>query len=98
VHGCVPGDLCQPANLNTPFTFGLGDERFIITDRADGSHLVDIYGQFGVDGTGQIWEFTNGYSYRLPVWNSGGGGVFRAEEWFVGGVGSLSGMDPTGCC
>jgi hypothetical protein len=82
-------------DLQTNFTFGLGDERFILTDTADGSNLLDIYGQFGVDGTGQPWEFTRGYSYRMPPWNSGNQGVFRANEWYFGGVGSLSGMDPT---
>jgi hypothetical protein len=82
-------------DLQTSFTFGYGNERFILTDTADGSNLLDIYGEFGVNGTGRPWEFTDGYSYRLPPWNSGNQGVFRANEWHFGGVGSLGGMDPT---
>jgi hypothetical protein len=74
--------------------WGEGDARLILTDTADGSHLLDIYGQFGVDGTGQPWEYWMGYSYRLPAYNTGDGGTFAAAEWFLGGPGSLDGPNP----
>lgn len=70
--------------------FGDGDDRFIITDTDDGANLLDIYGEFGVDGTGEPWEYTIGYSYRLAAYNSGNGGTFVADEWYFGGVDSLS--------
>ena len=73
--------------------FGDGNDRYILTDAADGSNLLDIYGEFGVDGTGTAWEYTNGYAYRMPDYNSGNGGVFAAGEWTFGGVDSLLG-DP----
>jgi hypothetical protein len=68
---------------------GDGDDRYILTDTADGSSLLDIYGEFGVDGTGQAWEYARGYSYRLSAYNTGNGGVFDPDEWFFGGVDSL---------
>lgn len=85
----------QTPDFSTNVTFGYGNERLILTDTADGSNLVDIYGEFGVNGTGQPWEFTSGYSYRLSPWRVGRGGTFVPAEWFFGGVGSLTGANPT---
>ena len=84
----------QPADLYTDAYFGNGDDRYIITDAADGSNLLDIYGEFGVDGTGEVWEYTDGYSYRLAAFNAGDGPLFQPDEWFFGGVDSLEGPDP----
>jgi hypothetical protein len=67
--------------------------RLILTDTDDGSHLLDIYGEFGVESTGQPWDYLYGYSYRLPEYNTGDGGTFVASEWFLGGPGSLEGPD-----
>jgi hypothetical protein len=83
------------ADLYTNKRFGDGDDRYIITDTADGSNLIDIYGEFGMDGTGEDWEYTEGFAYRLPAYNAGSGGEFAPDEWFFGGVGSLSNGDPT---
>ncbi len=85
----------EDADMHTNVPFGYGNERFILTDTADGSHLIDIYGEFGVNGAGTQWEFTNGYAYRLPNVNSGSGSSGMADEWYFGGVDSLSGDDPT---
>ncbi len=83
------------ADMYTNVTFGYGDERYILTDTDDASSIVDIYGEFGVDGTGQPWELTDGYAYRLPVYLSGHGAQFEPNEWHFGGVGSLAGGNPT---
>lgn len=83
------------ADFYTNIAFGYGNERLILTDKADGSHLIDIYGEFGVDGTGQPWEFTRGYAYRVRDSVSGTGGAFVPGLWFFGGVGSLEGDNPT---
>ncbi len=93
--GAFQGIYSFPADLSVNFEFGYGNERFILTDTADGSNLLDIYGVFGVNGSGQAWEYTDGYSNRLPPWNSGSGDTFMADEWLFGGVGSLAGPDPT---
>ncbi len=83
------------ADLSTEVEFGFGNERLILTDTDDGSNLIDIYGEFGVDGTGQSWEYTNGYSYRLPNTIHSVGVDFDPSEWHFGGVDSLTGSNPT---
>jgi hypothetical protein len=93
--GAFPVIYGMDADLYTNKTFGNGDDRYMITDTADGSNVIDIYGEFGVDGTGTEWEYTRGYSYRLPAYNAGSGQDFAPEEWFFGGPESLSGGDPT---
>jgi len=90
IYGTQPG-------FETAVPLGDGDDRYLLTDTADGSHLVDIYGVFGTDGTGEDWECTEGYSYRLPGVNTGNDGAFDAAGWMFGGVGSLGASqgDPT---
>ncbi len=83
------------ADLDDIAAFGDGDDRYILTDTDDGSNLLDIYGEFGVDGTGEVWEYSHGYAYRLPAFTEGNGGLFVPEEWFFGGVDSLAGGSPT---
>ena len=85
----------QPPDLVTNAAFGDGNDRYILTNNSDGSSILDIYGEFGVNGTGRPWEYTNGYAYRLPNYISGRGTNFVAAEWYFGGVDSLSGPDPT---
>ncbi|MBN2559939.1 MAG: hypothetical protein JXQ75_03290 [Phycisphaerae bacterium] len=82
------------ADLNTDVPFGDGNDRYIITDTADASNLLDIYGEFGVNGTGQSWEYTEGYSYRYSAYNLGRQQNFTAAEWYFGGPGSLNGANP----
>jgi len=74
--------------------FGDGNDRYILTDTADGSNLLDIYGEFGISGG--AWAYGDGYSYRRAAYNSGNDGVFLAGEWFFGGKDSLEGVDPEG--
>ncbi len=81
-------------DFETEVAFGDGTDRYILTDTADGSNLLDIYGEFGVDGAGQVWEYTEGYAYRLPAHNSGSGQSFDAAQWHFGGPGSLSDGNP----
>ncbi len=72
--------------------FGDGNDRYILTDTANGSHLLDIYGEFGVSGGD--WSYEDGYSYRLPAYNSGTGQTFVAGQWHFGGKDSLEGPYP----
>ena len=54
----------------------------------DGSDatLLDIYGVIGVDGSGEVWEYTDGYAQRLVnVANP----TFDPSEWTIGGANSL---------
>ena len=55
----------------------------------DGSDatLHDVYGVIGTDGTGEVWEYTDGYSFRNP--GAMPTPVFDASEWTIGGANSL---------
>ncbi|MBN2445941.1 MAG: hypothetical protein JXO22_04410 [Phycisphaerae bacterium] len=83
------------ADVYTDALFGDGNDRYILTDTADGSHLLDIYGAFGTDGTGHEWEYGEGYAHRRSSWMSGTGQDFAAGQWVIGGAGSLAGSNPT---
>ena len=74
--------------------FGNGDDRYILTDTADGSHLLDIFGELDIDGTGTLWEYTDGYAYRLPGVTTGNGGAFVWSEWFIA-MNGLKGLTET---
>jgi len=93
--GAFPVIYGREADLYTTAVFGDGDDRYILTDAADGSNLLDIYGEFGVDGTAAPWEYTNSYAYRLPAYNVGSGQDFASDEWFFGGKNALATGDPT---
>ena len=82
-------------DFTTAALFGDGDDRYILTDAADSSNLLDIYGEFGTSGTGLAWEYTEGYAYRESAYNTGNDGTFDPGEWYFGGVGSLSKGNPT---
>ena len=69
------------ADLYSSHGMSNGDDRYILTDAADGSNLLDIHGVDGVDGTGQSWEYLDSYAYRV-YGSSPNGGTFVQGEWF----------------
>lgn len=86
----------------TPGSFINGDDRLVLFSGAalagdDGTNgnIVDIYGVFGVDGTGEVWEYTDSYAFRNPDVTSGNGGTFDPSEWFFAGANGLEGADDT---
>ena len=83
------------ADLYTSTFFSNGDDRYMITDTADGSNILDIHGVDGVDGTGSDWEYLDSYAYRLPG-ASANGGVFDVNDWVHGGKDVLEGADAAG--
>jgi hypothetical protein len=52
--------------------------------------VLDVFGDINLDGTGQPWEYLDGWAYRV---NGTGpdGNKFEIGNWFFGGVGSLDG-------
>lgn len=83
----------DPDNFNLG-AFINGDDvvaLFLGAATGDGSDatLVDVYGVVGTDGSDEVWEYTDGYSFRLPSVTTSNGGVFDASEWFFGGANSL---------
>lgn len=50
--------------------------------------LTDIYGVIGIDGTGEAWDYTDGYARRLTSVTESNP-MFDASEWVIGGNNSL---------
>jgi plastocyanin len=55
-----------------------------------GSDTVDVFGQYGVDGTGQCWDHLDGWAYR----NNGVSPTasFDCNEWTFSGTNALDGQ------
>ncbi|MFK7802114.1 MAG: ExeM/NucH family extracellular endonuclease [Anaerolineae bacterium] len=74
-------------------TFINGDDVVAIFEgvaTGDGSDatMIDVYGVIGVNGDGEVWDYTDGYSFR----NSGitaPSSTFTPAEWTFGGLNSL---------
>lgn len=54
--------------------------------------VVDTFGQIDVDGSGESWEYTDGWAYRTSgqVANAG---TFTVENWTYSGTDALDGAD-----
>jgi hypothetical protein len=79
VYGSSPDFYMGGAFVN-------GDDVLSLQDAA-GATTVDEYGELGVDGSGEVWEYLDGYSYRCGT--SANGGTFDPTDWVYGGVKSL---------
>ncbi|TWT90276.1 hypothetical protein Mal64_06610 [Pseudobythopirellula maris] len=91
-----------PADLYSPGFFSNGDDRYILATADDGAGtplatvIADIHGVLDTDGSGEPWEYTDGFAYRLPTVTDGNGGVFDISEWYHSGVNGLeTGDDAT---
>jgi hypothetical protein len=58
--------------------------------------IVDQYGVIGVNGDGEVWDYTDSYAFRLPDFINGNGGSFDASQWFFAGLDALEGLDAAG--
>lgn len=85
-YGFAPDFFMGGAFTNGDDAYAL----FLGAATGDGSDatLVDVYGEIGVDGSDQVWEYTDGYSYRNPTVMSPNP-TFTASEWTIGGPDSL---------
>jgi len=55
-----------------------------------GNDVIDVYGEVGVDGTGQPWEYTDSWAYRND--NTGpDGSTFVLGNWTIPGIDTLDG-------
>ncbi|QDU72883.1 lamin tail domain-containing protein [Mucisphaera calidilacus] len=85
-YGFDPDNFALGAFIN-------GDDVIALFDgpaTGDGSDasIVDVFGELGVDGTGKVWETTDGYSFRNPSIVDPSG-TFDPSEWTFGGANSL---------
>jgi hypothetical protein len=83
--------LGNDADLYVDEDFGNGDDVYSLEL---GTVVHDTYGWIGVDGTGQVWEYTNSYAYSKP-YRAPNAGVFDPDNWIFGGIDALAGAtDP----
>jgi len=79
----------------TDFSMGInGDDAIELFERG---LVIDLFGVINVDGTGQVWEYLDGWAYRNAVGPSVtfnlGGWVFKKES-LVGETTNASSVDP----
>jgi hypothetical protein len=60
-----------------------------------GGAVIDVFGDINVDGTGQPWDYLDGWVYRV---NSTGpdGAVFNIANWIFSGINALDGETSNG--
>ncbi len=52
--------------------------------------VIDTFGQIDVDGTGEPWEYVDGWAYRVDQ-TGPDGSTFKLEAWFFSGPDALDG-------
>ncbi|MEL6140434.1 MAG: T9SS type A sorting domain-containing protein [Bacteroidota bacterium] len=52
---------CVDGTVTSGSISGNGDDTYALSD---GTNIVDIYGEVGTDGTGEVWEYENGIVIR----------------------------------
>ncbi len=84
-------NLSEPANVI--YVVGAvnsnGNDVYELTEPSDVT--IDVYGVIGVDGTGEVWEFLDSYSYRNSDITDGNS-TFTASEWTIAGPDVLDGQ------
>lgn len=90
VYGFAPDFFMGGGFTNGDDAYGL----FQGAATGDGSDatLIDVYGVIGVDGSGEVWEYTDSYAYRLPTVMSPNS-TFTPSQWFFAGANALEGAD-----
>ena len=98
----VAGDFLYVASEGTEFLnfFGFLPDYISSTSSVNGDDaielfkngtVVDVFGDINVDGTGQPWDYLDGWAYR----NSATGGVdtteFALSDWYFSGPNALDG-------
>ncbi len=73
------------ADLYSGNITGNGNDRYILTDAADGSNLIDIYGTLDSDNTSlpSPWSYADAVALRIPAASSGNSGTFNPAEWTI---------------
>jgi len=78
--GFFPNFISGVASIN-------GDDTIVLYENAA---IVDVFGEIGVDGTGEPWDHLDGWAYRVD--NTGpDGSVFALGNWTFSGPNALDG-------
>jgi hypothetical protein len=92
----TPADPTVTSAVGTVISNGTfvinGDDRVRLTD---GTNVIDQYGDSGVDGTGEAWEYLDSFAYRNDGTSSSGN--FEIGDWTIAPINSLdAGNGPLG--
>lgn len=63
-----------------------------------GGGVVDVFGDINVDGTGQPWEYLDGWTYRIDGSTPPGGPTFNIAEWTFSGRNAIDGCSTNSGC
>ena len=58
--------------------------------------VVDVFGEVNVDGTGQPWEYLDGFAYRTD--GSLPNSFFQISQWNLSGTNALDGCNSNAAC
>ncbi len=76
-------------NYNAGSVMGInGDD---VIELFEFGQLIDSYGEVGVDGTGEAWEYTDTYATRKCA--TGPDGAFNPANWTFGALDLFDGID-----
>lgn len=78
----------SPADMYSAAVSGNGNDRYILTDAADGSNLLDTYGPVDSDNINlpAPWGYENSVATRIAAASGGNLGIFNAAEWTITSV------------
>jgi len=79
--GFTPDAVTTAANIN-------GDDAIELFRNET---VVDVFGDIAVDGTGQPWEYLDGWAYRHNGTGGTDSSTFMPAEWFYSGINALDG-------
>ncbi len=96
------GDFLYVASETTEFTnfFGFAPDYTTSAATINGddavelfknTNVVDIFGDIAEDGTGQPWEYLDGWAYRNDATGGTDTATFRVAEWYFSGPNALDG-------
>jgi hypothetical protein len=57
--------------------------------------VIDVFGEINTDGTGEPWEYLDGWAYRLSGTGPDGNN-FELNNWYFSGVGELNNVPNNG--
>lgn len=74
-----------PADLVTDAAFINGDDA---VELFENGIAVDVFGDINTDGTGEPWEYTDGWAYRKSG-TGPDGNIFQLDNWTFSGINAL---------
>lgn len=74
-----------PADLISDAAFINGDDA---VELFENGVVVDVFGDINVDGTGEPWEYTDGWAYRKSG-TGPDGNIFQVDNWTFSGINAL---------